>query len=240
MAATLWFLAGRYLARGPAEMGLSPDGTPAPSSKAADASDASPSPLVSAPLWRNRRFATLVAGMSLCLFAQIGLIAHLFSLILPALGRAGAGFAMGGATAAAILGRSLLGWLLPPGADRRLAAAANLAIQVAGCLAFILAAGESPPLILLGILLFGVGFGNATSLPPLIAQVEFSPAQMMRVVALITATSQASYAFAPAVFGWLREAAQAPAGGGTPLFFLLAGSIQLAAAAVYLAGRRGR
>ena len=46
------------------------------------------------------------------LFAQIGLLAHLFSLLVPALGPQLAGFATGGATAAAIAGRTLVGWLM--------------------------------------------------------------------------------------------------------------------------------
>ena len=37
-------------------------------------------------LWRDPKFLTLSAGMALGLFAQIGLIAHLFSLLVPALG----------------------------------------------------------------------------------------------------------------------------------------------------------
>jgi hypothetical protein len=55
-------------------------------------------------------------------------------------------------------------------------------------------------------------------------------------VALITACSQASYAFAPAVFGALR-AALPSVGGATPLFFLAAGGLQLIAAGAYLLGR---
>ena len=85
--------------------------------------------------------------------------------------------------------------------------------------------------MLLGIALFGLGIGNATSLPPLIAQVEFTPAETGRVVALVTAIGQASYAFAPAAFGLLREV------GGGPALFLTAGAIQLAAIAAALAGR---
>jgi hypothetical protein len=49
--------------------------------------------------------------------SQIGLLAHLFSLLVPALGAQVAGFAAGGATAAAILGRTLVGWLMPARAD---------------------------------------------------------------------------------------------------------------------------
>ncbi|MFA1637595.1 hypothetical protein ACDY95_29385, partial [Achromobacter ruhlandii] len=42
------------------------------------------------------------------------------------------------------------------------------------------------------------GIGNATSLPPLIAQAEFAREDAARVVPLIVALSQGAYAFAPA------------------------------------------
>jgi hypothetical protein len=60
-------------------------------------------------------------------------------------------------------------------------------------------------LLLLRVVLFGAGVGNATSLPPLIAQAEFPEGRVQRVVALIVAVSQAAYAFAPAIFGLVRE-----------------------------------
>ena len=52
-------------------------------------------------------------------------------------------------------------------------------------------------------MLFGAGIGNATSLPPLIAQSEF--ARDVARVPLIVAIAQAAYAFAPAIFGALRS-----------------------------------
>jgi cyanate permease len=55
--------------------------------------------------------------------------------------------------------------------------------------------------------LFGLGIGNLLSLPPLIAQAEWPAAQVGAVVALITAVNQAFYAFAPAIFGLLRDLA---------------------------------
>ena len=110
-----------------------------------------------------------------------------FSLLVPALGAQLAGLAMGAATAAAIVGRTLVGWLMPVGADRRLVAAMSYAVQIVGSLVFILAAGTNVPLLLLGVMLFGAGIGNATSLPPLIAQVEFVKDDVPRVVALIVA-----------------------------------------------------
>jgi hypothetical protein len=114
---------------------------------------------------------------------------------------------MGLVTAMAIAGRSALGWAMPFGADRRLVACAGYAAQLSGSLFLIWAAGTSVPLLLLGVVLFGIGFGNATSLPPLIAQIEFVEDDLPRVVALIVGVAQAGYAFAPATFGLVRELA---------------------------------
>ena len=188
-------------------------------------------------LIRDRRFLTLAAGMTLGLFAQIGLLAHLFSLLVPVLGESLTGLAMGAATIAAILGRSLVGWLMPASADRRLVACASYGVQVVGSLLFVLAAGEGGLWLFTGIALFGLGIGNATSLPPLIAQQEFSPVETARVVPLIVAIGQAGYAFAPAVFGLLRVESEA---AGTPALFFCAAAIQMAAIGCILAGCRER
>jgi hypothetical protein len=225
MVLALWFLSARYLAPTPASLGQRPDG-------GAVGTETSPGPamLPGRAMWLDRRFVTLAAGASLGLFAQIGLIAHLFSLLIPALGAQGAGFAAGLATVCAIAGRTGLGWLMPPAADRRQAAAATFALQVTGSLVLLAAGGASVPLLLLGVVLFGLGLGNAASLPPLIAQQDFSPADTARAVALVTACNQAFYAFAPAAFGVLRTA-------GEPWLFIAAALIQAVAASVVLLGR---
>jgi hypothetical protein len=236
---TMWVLAGMLFARTPHGMGLAPDGDGAGTPAAAIVS-AKAKPLPRAALWRDVVFLTLALGMALGLFVQVGLIAHLYSLLVPALGADGAGFAMGGATAAAIGGRTLVGWLMPVGADRRLVASANSVVQIAGSIAFVAAAGSNVPLLLLGVLLFGAGIGNVTSMPPLIAQTEFVPADVPRVVSLIVAISQAAYAFAPAAFGVLRELAPSAGAdaGAAPLVFAAAALGQLLAIAAFMAGRR--
>ena len=237
VALTIWVLAERLFSRTPQQMGLAPDGDVA-GAPAATVATRDAKPLASASLWRDRRFLTLAAGMAIGLFVQVGLIAHLFSLLVPALGAPLAGIAMGAATAAAIAGRTVVGWLMPAGADRRRVACVNYVVQIVGSLAFMAAAGTNVPLLILGVLLFGVGIGNTTSLPPLIAQAEFAEADVGRVVSLIVAISQAAYAFAPAAFGMIRELSGVD-GGATP-FFATAALIQVLAIAALLAGRGGR
>jgi MFS family permease len=156
------------------------------------------------------------------------------SLLVPALGTQGAGLAAGLSTAAAIAGRTLVGWLMPAGADRRVVASLSLLVQMAGCAALAAAGGESATLLLAGVVLVGFGIGNATSLPPLIAQAEFSKEQAARAVPLIVAASQAAYAFAPAAFGLVRSVAPDVA------VFGLAALAQVAAVAAYGGGRRDR
>jgi hypothetical protein len=236
----VFILADVYFSRTPQQMGLSPDGDD-PGIAAVSSPSAAARSLSGASLWKERRFVTLAAGTALSLFAQIGLLAHLFSLLVPAVGAQLAGIAISAATAAAIAGRTLVGWLMPVGADRRLVACGSFAVQITGSIAFLMAGGTNIPLLVLGVILFGVGIGNATSLPPLIAQAEFAKEDVFRVVALNVAVSQATYAFAPVSFGLIREfAPQAAviAGAAAPYLFIAAALFQLAAAAAFLAGRR--
>lgn len=239
MVVAVWMLADHMFGRTPQQLGLVPDGGAASAAPAA-VTWPEARPLPGRALWGDRRFVTLAAGMALGLFAQIGLIAHLFSLLVPALGHGRAGLAMALATAAAIAGRTLVGWLMPPGADRRVVAAASYAVQIAGSLALVAAAGSNVALIVAGVVLFGLGIGNATSLPPLIAQVEFVKDDVARTVALIVAIGQATYAFAPAVFGLVRELSAAvwPApAGADPLLFAVATLVQGVAIGCFLTGR---
>jgi len=197
--------------------------------------------LPGAQLWRERGFGSLALGMALGLFAQIGLLAHLFALLVPVLGAQKAGWVMGFATACAILGRYVVTWTMPPHANRRAVAAAAYGVQVVGTLLLWIVDGSNVALVVLAVALFGSGIGNATSLPPLIAQAEFAPGDVQRVVALIVALAQATYAFAPALFGALLVAS----GGAAPRIGQGAGALLIAVAAVqglaivcFVAGKR--
>jgi hypothetical protein len=220
--------ATRIVAVRPADLGQVADGEAAGPAAAPESQAAA---MAAGALWRDRGFHTLAAAMALGLFAQIGLLAHLYSLIVPPLGAGLAGVVAGLATASAILGRTMFGWMMPAGADRRIWASASYAVQAAGVVALIASGLDGPAAIVVGVLLFGFGIGNATSLPPLIAQAEFRPADAARVVPLIVATAQATYAFAPAAFGLVREA-----GGATPLLVLTL-VVQAMAVAAFMLGR---
>jgi MFS family permease len=240
MAVMLWLLSDLYFSLTPESVGTRPDGDGNDAAKATVTAPENPA-LPGRQLMASRAFITYAAGFSIGLFVQVGIIAHLISLLVPALGAQGAGLAAGLATACAIAGRLLVGWCLPEGADRRVVAAATYAVQAVGCLAFILAEGQSVPLLMAGVVLFGLGIGNVTSLPPLIAQTEFAPVDVPRAIALSTAISQATFAFAPALFGLVREwssAGEAAGNPDVPAFFILAALVQMAAALAYLAGRR--
>jgi hypothetical protein len=166
--------------------------------------------------------------MALALFAQIGLLAQLFSILVPMFGADRAGMAMGIAAGLGIAGRTLVGWLMPPRANRRLIACASYGIHAVGSVLAALAYGSSTAVLLLGVCLFGVGIGNATSLPPMIAQTEFA-----------RATSSASCRWpsrshrrrmrSPGTFGVVRSF-------DTPMMFDVA-AIQLTAIACLLARR---
>ena len=163
------------------------------------------------------------------MFAQFGVIAHLITRLEPLVGAVNAAAAVSLATASAVIGRVLLGMLLGD-ADRRLVAAGNFAMQACGVM--MLAVGTTVVMLVPGCVLFGLGIGSLLSLPPLIAQTEFAPTEVPRVVALVTAINQAVFAFAPAIFGILREVS-----GGYTVTFLTAAVVQVLAAVVAIAGR---
>lgn len=234
-ALTVGVLARLYFSRSPADMGLAPDGD-APNAATASVTSPYAKPLPGASLWHDVRFLTLVSASSLALFAQIGLIAHLYSLLVPALGKQWAGIVMGIGTGAGMGGRMMAAWLMPSGSDRRLVACASYAVQIGGAVVLVFAAGTNIPLLLLGVLMFGAGIGNVTSMPPLIAQVEFVRDDVPRVVALIVAVGQGTYAFAPAVFGLAREMVPLSADSGAAVF-ALAALVQTLAVGAMLLGR---
>jgi cyanate permease len=147
----------------------------------------------------------------------------------PDVGITGAGLLASLATLCAVIGRTLAGWWIGDH-DRRVAAAINFAVQIFGVL--LLGFGTGWVLLTFGCILFGLGIGNLTSFPPLIAQKEFNRADVVTVVALIVAINQAVFAFAPAIVGAFRDA-----GADYVLPFAMIACVQLLAATVVLLGQ---
>lgn len=55
-------------------------------------------------------------------------------------------------------------------------------------------------------MLFGLGVGNVVSLPGLIVQREFHKQHFSRVISLIAAINQFTFAFGPGLVGYLQRA----------------------------------
>jgi cyanate permease len=225
MVAVVAILCVRFLAKSPEDMGLAPDGD------ASHQAAARPKPRrTRGEIVRTPRFISISAAFSLGLFAQIGLLAHLVARLTPDLGIQYAGFLVSLATLCAVIGRTMAGkWI--GGHDRRFAAAVNFAVQIGGVLLLILCSGWLG--LTLGCVLFGLGIGNLTSLPPLIVQKEFEREDVATAVALIIAINQGVFAFAPAITGAMRDAT-----ANYQSAFTLLALLQLLAAAIILLGRR--
>lgn len=232
MVAIVWWLAGQYFTPTPQEMGLRVDGCTAVTAPIRHTMVVN-QPIGPAGPWRDRRLITQAAAAALSLFAQVGLIMQLFSLLVPALGQNRAGVVLGFAPALALAGRSVTARLMRPGVSRRLVGMGNCIVQITGSVALLLAAGRNVPLLVAGSLLFGLGIGTTASLPPLIAQGEFTPSDLPRAVALVLGISQGCFAFAPLAFGALRVVGS---NGHAPLVFGTAAVLQMAAVAALWLG----
>lgn len=238
MVAVMLVLNGLVFVHTPESLGQLADGGAAPASARTPAGAiARRAALPGGRLWRDRAFRLLAIGMALGLFAQTGLLVHLFSLLATTLGARAAGLAMGGATVCAIVGRSAAAHLMSGGSDRRALAAAGYGLQAAGALTLLCAGPGQLGAILLGTGLFGSGLGNATYLPPMIAQSDFAAEDVARVVALVVAIGQASYAFSPLAFGLLLAASGDGGGIGThtTALFAVVACLLLLAAGCFLA-----
>ncbi len=225
----LFPLAGSILARTPADVGVLPDAARPPLPTFFPPRIEQP-PRTRAELLRDRRFASLSIAYAIGIFAQMGLITHLIVRLTPDLGSVLAAYCLSIATVCAIIGRFGLAWLVGE-RRRRLAGAVNFIVQACGvCLLIV---SSSPPVLIAACMLVGLGVGNLLSLPPLILQFEQRPVDIGRALALLTAVNQVVFAFAPGVFGVLRDAT----GSYGPPFALAAGAQILAAGIVVWGGR---
>jgi MFS family permease len=161
-----------------------------------------PPPL--AAVMRSREFVTVSLPSALGLTAQVGVLIHQVPFLSPVLGAGGAGWAVSLTTGAAVAGRVATGYLADR-YDRRTVACGNFLVQALG-LGLLLAAA-TPTVLFAGCLVFGLGVGNTTSLPGLLVQQEFPKQHFVRLVSVIVAINQFSFAFGPMLLGRLEQLA---------------------------------
>jgi len=188
--------------RDPRELGLGPDGGTAPVVHAEDPAAAKESQRGRGEALRTWRFWSVSAPFALGLAAQVGVLTHLVALVTPTLGGAAAARAVSAATAAALIGRLVTGFVVDR-LNRRVVASATLIVQILGVT--LLARAGSPAGIYAGCALFGLGVGNLTTLPGLILAVEWPRASFSALVGLVVGINQFTFAFGPSLVGLIRD-----------------------------------
>jgi MFS family permease len=171
---------------------------------------------------RSRNFQTISIPFALGLMAQVGFLTHQVAYLAPSIGPTAAGWAVSLTTFSAVTGRIVMGFFVDK-VDRRLAACGNFWVQIAGI--GLLASYASTATLYLGCALFGLGVGNTISLPGLIVQQEFPEQHFARIVSLVVAINQFTFAFGPGLLGYLQQA------GGSYRAALIACLVMLATAA---------
>jgi MFS family permease len=152
---------------------------------------------------RSRALVTTSIPFALGLTAQVGFLTHQIAFLSPMIGTVAAGWAVSLTTFAAVVGRIAVGFVVDR-CNRRVVASLNFVMQALGIA--ILAAATEAWMLYLGCLLVGAGVGNATSLPGLIVQQEFPKQHFARIVSLVVAINQFSFAFGPTLIAQLQHA----------------------------------
>jgi MFS family permease len=151
----------------------------------------------------TREFITTSVPFALALTAQVGFLTHQVAFLSPSIGIVAAGWAVSLTTFAAVIGRVATGFVVDR-FDRRAVASLNFAVQALGM--GVLAATMERELLYLGCVLFGIGVGNASSLPGLIVQRDFPRQHFARIISIVVAINQFSFAFGPTMIAHLQQA----------------------------------
>ncbi|HEX6442115.1 MAG TPA: MFS transporter [Stellaceae bacterium] len=178
-------------------------------------------------IFRSRDFMTISMAFALALTAQVGFLTHQVAFLSSTIGAIAAGWAVSLTTFAAVIGRLATGFVVDR-FDRRSITALNFAVQALGL--GLLATGAQPAMLYLGCVLFGAGVGNASSLPGLIVQQEFPKQHFARIISIVVAVNQFSFAFGPTLVARLQQ--------GNPTYtgaLVMCLAMELAAAGIVLA-----
>jgi len=186
--------------RGPAEIGLGPDGDAAVAAHGGSIRSDEPGQWRDA--LRSWRFWSVSMPFALGLTAQVGVLTHLVALVAPVLGVDGAARVVSTTTAAAVVGRLVTGVVIDR-MNRRAVASTTLGIQIVGLA--MLARAPSAMTVYVGCALFGLGVGNLTTLPGLVLATEWPRERFSRLVGLVVGINQFTFAFGPSLVGIVRD-----------------------------------
>ncbi|HML13154.1 MAG TPA: MFS transporter [Xanthobacteraceae bacterium] len=190
------------------------------------------SPWNARKILRDPNFITISIPFALGLTAQVGFLTHEVAFLTPITGTVTAAWIVSLTAFAAIVGRFVTG-LFVDRVDRRAASCLNFLVQAVAMA--ILIKTSAPAWLVVGCVLFGLGLGNLVSLPGLIVQQEFPKRDFARIISMIVAINQFTFAFGPGLLAWLQQ------GQGSYTRALLACLVmQAAAAAIVLVPVVGR
>ncbi len=194
-----------WLRRDPYELGFLPDGE---RPCAHDQTETRQQSAPNASSWRRTavlrmvNFWTISIPFALGLAAQVGFLTHQISYLEPLIGKSGAGFAVSMTTLSAVLGRFITG-VYADRLNRRLVSSVNFLTQAVALSAML--AFPTPTLLYLACAVFGLGVGNMITLPGLIVQHEFPTEHFGKIISLIVAFNQFTFAFGPGSLGIIRD-----------------------------------
>ena len=209
----------------PATLGLQPDGDPAPAT--VDGAPPELAGMAYADVVRTRVFRGITLAWTLALLAQVGGMAHVFSLVDERVDEGTAALAVSVLAASSMTGRLIGGWLLTR-LDLRTTCLGWFALQAVGLSS--LALLDPRAALLVSASVFGFSVGNVLLLQPVVLADVFGVRDYPRVFATSQLVSTIGVAGGPLLLGLLRDVTD---GYGVP--YLSAAGVSLAASAVVVA-----
>jgi MFS family permease len=230
-ASVLLPLAGVVLRyRGPADLGLVPDGGAMGDAVSRPSSGAR---------WTRRQamgtaaFWTAALGFAVGLAAQVGFFTHQVNFSRPFLGAEGAGWLAGATGFANLLGRLVLARIADQVPVRRYSAAL---FGVQALVLVVLALAGGAVAMIATCLVYGFCLGQITTLSPIVVRREFGAASFGSIYGMAATVIQLISALGPSVYGVLHDVF----GGYGPVMGVAAGVEVLAMTAMLVGRAPGR
>ena len=179
---------------------------------------------------RSRTFVMITVAQLFAMFAQVGGMAHVYSLGADRLSAGTAAVAVSVVAFSSFCGR-FAGSLVMRRTSVATFGVAVLVLQTVGAAAMGLS--HSTATLLVATAVFGVTIGNALLIQPLLVAEAFGVSDFARIVAWSQLLATAGIAGGPAAVGLLRDLS----GSYTTPFFLIGAASLVGAVAVWQAGR---